>query len=124
MSAAPLLLGAERVRISAHPCFSLHETPAVVATLAFGVKQRTSLAGIVTLLSNLRRHLAVTDRLSSCFYKSLGHLTYRGIVLFGCGVRKTPAFGGADKVTLFHERLMAVLGPGRTGARWVCPCGL
>ena len=53
MSTTPLLLRAQSVRVTAHPCLGLHEATTVSAALAIAVKQGTGLASAISLLSDL-----------------------------------------------------------------------
>jgi len=74
MSAAPLLLGTERIRIAANPGFGLHKAAAVLATFRLSIEEWTRLAGIVALLADLSRHFAVANCLTRRPEEPLGHL--------------------------------------------------
>lgn len=67
ISAAPLLLGAKRVRITAYPCLGFHEAAALGTALAVFDKEGTCLASIVALLADLCGDLAMTKRLAGGF---------------------------------------------------------
>ena len=53
ISATPLLLRTKHVGVPSNPGLSFHEAATVIATLAFMIKERTSLACVVTLFPNL-----------------------------------------------------------------------
>ena len=75
MSAAPLLLRAELVRISAHPRLGFHEAAAVGAALGVLNEEGAGLAGIVTLFANLGGNFTITNSLASSLKQPLRHLS-------------------------------------------------